>query len=238
MQPIAQQNALMTLIERAASDPNFDTAKLAQLMEMKERWDENEARKSFNEAFARFKEEGVRILKSRTVNAGPLSGKRYAELYAVVNAITPALSKFGLSASWHLSKDDKDWLEVTCTIRHSAGHSESVHMGAPPDVGGAKNAVQARASTVSYLERYTLKAITGLAEEGDDNDGNWKGETISAEQEGTLRDWLNSTGANEQKFLEWLGVKALTDLPAKQYGEALKALKQKDASAKKAPTNA
>ncbi len=31
-------------------------------------------------------------------------------------------------------------------------------MGGPPDAGGAKNALQARASTKSYLERYTLKA--------------------------------------------------------------------------------
>ena len=44
-------------------------------------------------------------------------------------------------------------------------------MGGPPDTGGAKNAIQARASTKSYLERYTLKAITGLSEQDDDDDG-------------------------------------------------------------------
>ena len=44
-------------------------------------------------------------------------------------------------------------------------------MGGPPDAGGAKNAIQARASTVSYLERYTLKAILGISEQEDDNDG-------------------------------------------------------------------
>jgi hypothetical protein len=45
-------------------------------------------------------------------------------------------------------------------------------MGGPPDAGGAKNAIQARASTISYLERYTLKAICGVAEGGEDDDGN------------------------------------------------------------------
>ncbi|WP_439586939.1 hypothetical protein [Hydrogenophaga sp.] len=44
-------------------------------------------------------------------------------------------------------------------------------MGGPPDAGGAKNAIMARASTVTYLERYTLKAITGLSEQDDDDDG-------------------------------------------------------------------
>ena len=167
----SQESALMMLISRAASDASFDMAKLQALMEMKERWDANEARKKFNEAFAAFKSEAVRIIKSREVEGGPLAGRKYAELYAVVNAVTPALSKYGLSAAWRITKDEKDWLEVTCTIRHADGHSESVSMGAPPDVGGAKSPVQARASTVSYLERYTLKAITGLAEQGDDTDG-------------------------------------------------------------------
>ncbi len=50
-------------------------------------------------------------------------------------------------------------------------------MGGPPDAGGAKNAIQARASTKTYLERYTLKAITGLSEQNDDTDGNTTGST-------------------------------------------------------------
>ena len=58
------------------------------------------------------------------------------------------------------------------SLKHVGGHSESVSIGGPPDAGGAKNALQARASTKSYLERYTLKAICGVAEGGDDSDGN------------------------------------------------------------------
>lgn len=89
-----------------------------------------------------------------------------------MDAVTPALSRHGLSTAWKLTRDEKDWLEVTCTLKHVGGHSESVSMGGPPDAGGAKNALQARASTKSYLERYTLKAICGVAEGGDDGDGN------------------------------------------------------------------
>jgi hypothetical protein len=87
------------------------------------------------------------------------------------SAQPPALSRHGLSSSWKLTKDDRDWIEVTCYLRHVGGHEESVSMGGPPDTGGAKNAIQARASTKTYLERYTMKAITGLSEQDDDNDG-------------------------------------------------------------------
>lgn len=170
-QAAQQQHPTPALLLQMAVQQGADLDKLERLMALQERWEATEARKAFDTAFAAFKAEAVRIVKNREVNAGLLAGKRYAELFSVVNAVTPALSAHGLSSSWQISKDEKDWLEVTCTIKHIAGHSESVSMGGPPDVGGAKNPIQARASTVSYLQRYTLKAITGLSEQDDDDDG-------------------------------------------------------------------
>lgn len=167
---------------RMAVEQGADIDRLERLMLLQERWEASQARKAYDEAFAAFKAEAVRIVKNKGVTDGPLKGKRYAELFAVVNAITPALSKHGLGASWRLSKDDKDWIEVTCTLKHVGGHADSVSMGGPPDSGGAKNAIQARASTVSYLERYTLKAITGLSEQDDDSDGGGGGETGEDEE--------------------------------------------------------
>ena len=158
---------MLSLMDRGASLDQIE-----RMMDLAERNEKREAEKAYNAAFAAFKAEAVRIMKARTVTDGPLKGKSYAELHNVVDAVTPALSRRGLSAAWKLTRDEKDWLEVTCTLKHVGGHSESVSMGGPPDAGGAKNALQARASTKSYLERYTLKAICGVAEGGDDTDGN------------------------------------------------------------------
>lgn len=165
-----------------------DMDRLQKLMDLQERWEANEARKAYNVAFAAFKSEAVVLVKNKQVSAGPLSGKSYAELHAVVNAITAALSRHGLSAAWKLTKDERDWIEVTCTLKHDGGHFETVSMGGPPDSGGAKNAIQARASTVSYLERYTLKAITGLAEQDQDDDGGH-------------RDQSDGSALNQPKYL-------------------------------------
>lgn len=156
----------------AAMAQGASLEQVEKMMDLQERWERRESEKAYNVAFADFKAEAVRILKARTVTDGPLKGKSYAELHNVVDAVTPALSRHGLSASWKLTKDEKDWLEVTCTLKHTSGHAETVSMGGPPDSGGAKNALQARASTKSYLERYTLKAVCGVAEGGDDTDGN------------------------------------------------------------------
>lgn len=177
----ADAGALMKVIEKAALDPNFNVEKLKELLAVKERWEATEARKAYNTAFAEFKAEAVKIIKNRAVTDGPLKGKRYAELYAVVDAVTPALSEHGFSHAWKV-KDERDWIEVTCTLTHVLGHSESVSMGGPADTGGAKNPIQARASTVTYLQRYTLKAVTGLAEHGDDTDGNLPGGQMSEKE--------------------------------------------------------
>lgn len=157
---------MLTAMKQGAS-----LEQISQMMDLQDRWQKAEAKKLYDAAFAAFKAEGVRIIKGRTVTDGPLRGKSYAELHDVVNAVTEALSKHGLSSWWRLTTDDRDWIEVTCYLRHVGGHEESVSMGGPPDTGGAKNAIQARASAKTYLERYTLKAILGLSEEMDDNDG-------------------------------------------------------------------
>ena len=169
---VSDGNALMRIIEKATLDPNFDVAKLERLLVVRDQWAATEARNAYNVAFAAFKAEAVIVVKNKGVSDGPLKGKRYAELHSVVNAVTPLLSKHGLSHSWKLTKDEKDWIEVTCSLRHTMGHVESVSMAGPPDAGGAKNAIQARASTITYLERYTLKAVCGIAEQEDDDDGN------------------------------------------------------------------
>lgn len=169
--PVVQEGSPAALMLSALGQ-GASLESIEKMMDLQDRWERNQAEKQYNAAFSSFKAEAVKIIRSRQVDQGPLFGKKYAELHAVVNAVTPALSKHGLSAAWKITKDEKDWIEVTCTLKHIAGHSESVTMGGPPDSGGAKNPIQARASTISYLERYTLKAITGLSEQDDDKDGN------------------------------------------------------------------
>jgi len=191
---------------RIAVEQGADLDKLERLMDLQDRYLAAQAKRSYDEAFAAFKAEAVKIIKGKSVNDGPLKGKSYAELHDVVNAVTPALSRHGLSSSWKLTKDEKDWMEVTCYLRHVGGHEESVSMGGPPDMGGAKNAIQARASTKTYLERYTLKAITGLSEQDDDNDGNNPAQALddwlAKVEEASTEDDLRATSKAGAKYFQ------------------------------------
>ena len=158
----------------AMAQYGVSAADLRELLSMQREWRADEARNAFNAALAAFKSEPVYVRKTKAVGyetqKGDFVGYKHAELSDVVAAVGPALAKHGLSHRWDVTQT-KDWISVKCILKHAAGHSESVEMGGPPDNSGKKNAIQQIASTVSYLQRYTLKAITGVAEENDDDDG-------------------------------------------------------------------
>ena len=151
-----------------------DLDRLERLMALQERWEAGNAKKAYDDAHAAFKGEAVEIIKRKLVDFPNSKGGRttykHAELSDVVDALAPALSKHGFSWKW-TPIQTKDWIDVTCTLTHKAGHSESVTLGAAPDQSGGKNSIQAIISTKTYLERHTLKAITGVAEKGEDDDG-------------------------------------------------------------------
>jgi hypothetical protein len=170
--PVAlTQAATPAMLLQIAVERGADLAYVEKLMELQERHQANAARAAHNEAFAAFKGEAVQIIKNKLITDGPLKGKKHADLFDVVSAVSPALSKHGLSISWKLTKDEKDWIEVTCYLKHAAGFVESVSMGGEPDKGPGRNAIQARCSVKTYLERYTATAILGMAATDADDDG-------------------------------------------------------------------
>jgi hypothetical protein len=222
----------LTLLDRALS-MGADPATLREFMELQERHERNQARKAFSAAFAAFKAEAIIIERNRKVTDGPLKGKRYAELIAFVEAAVPLLSKHGLSHSWSITKDEKDWIEVTCTIEHVLGGSKTATLGGPPDTGGAKNALQARVSTVTYLERATFKAACGLAEQGDDDDGRGGGggpAVATPEQVEKIRAKIVESGSDLKKFLGRFVVEKIEDLSAAQAERAIVLLDAKIAA--------
>ena len=170
-QPTAQSVTPMQMIAVAVQQ-GADVQRMAQLFDLQLRWEQNEAKKAFTQAMADFKREPPVIEKSRQVSFG--AGKtsyKHATLDDAASIIGEALARVGISASWDTQQTEKQAIRVTCILTHSAGHSERVTLEATPDTSGSKNSIQAIGSTVTYLQRYTLFAATGVAPKGIDNDG-------------------------------------------------------------------
>lgn len=154
---------------RIAVENGADLDRLERLMALQERWEATEARKSYVAAMTAFKAEKLTIVKGKKVE---YTGTSYmhAELSDVTDVICPALARHQLSHRWDVSQEGER-ITVDCVITHVLGHSERVTMQAMPDNSGKKNAIQQVASTITYLQRYTLLAATGVATKGQDDDG-------------------------------------------------------------------
>lgn len=165
----------MALLQMAVQQ-NADIDKLEKLMALQERWEANEARKAYVSAMAAFKADPPDIFKTKavafTATSGDVVSYKHALLSDATEQIGKALSVHGLSATWQTEQLDGGMTRVTCIITHALGHSERVSLQAGLDQSGKKNNIQALGSTISYLERYTLFAITGLAAKDQDDDGN------------------------------------------------------------------
>lgn len=217
----------MLAMEKGAMD------QLERLLDLQMKWDADQARKAWVAAMAAFKALPIKIIKAKLVkfetNGGGETSYRHATLADVVDAVVAGMGKHGLSHRWDVKQVDGQ-VSVTCTITHSAGHSEAVTMQAAPDNSGKKNNIQQVASAVTYLQRYTLMAATGVAASDMEEDDGIKGgmaqvETIDAEQAKVLRDLMDAYVTNPLAFFGWINksfklsspVAKIEDLPADCY---------------------
>lgn len=219
----------MEILQRAI-EKGTDIDQLTKLMDLQERWERSEARKAFVAALSAFKADPPTIVKNKHVSFG--GGKAaydHATLDQVCEIIGKALSEHGLSHTWKMKQADNAMVTVTCVVTHKLGHSEETALSAMPDNSGSKNVIQAVGSTVTYLQRYTLLAATGLAttDQDDDGDKGGKGELIDANQKDQLIALIRETETDTAKFCKYLGVESVDDIPAGRFNDALQALMRK-----------
>lgn len=201
---------------------------LTKLLELQEKYERREAEKAFNVALAEFKADAPKIIKDKSVSFGDTAYK-HASLANVVYTISERLSEYGLSHKWETQQND-NYISVKCVLSHKLGHSASVQLSAPADNSGKKNAIQSIGSTVSYLQRYTLLAITGLAADDHDDDGRGSGvqsDYITFEQVQDLETLVAELGGDLGKICEYYQVSSPNELPAEKYQTIVTSIRTK-----------
>lgn len=163
----------MDMLNVLMQTPNADPAALERFWALHVAYEDREAKKAYVNDMAEFKRNAPTITKDKAVGYknkdGTFTGYKHASLGNVTGAIVEGLAQHGFSHSWDV-KQEGSIAHVTCTITHRMGHAESVSMHAAKDDSGKKNAIQQVASAITYLQRYTLLAATGLAVEDDSDD--------------------------------------------------------------------
>jgi hypothetical protein len=93
----------------------------------------------------------------------------YSELAHVIETVKDAEHACGFSHDWRTSYDGNK-IRITCIMKHIGGHQQTDTMESSADPSGSKSAIQANASAISYLRRYSFMGVFGLSARGDDND--------------------------------------------------------------------
>lgn len=233
-QPSQSQVAInqpMRLIEMAISN-NADIEKLEKLMALQERWNAQEAKKSFLSAMSSFQRNCPDIMKAKQGH-----NYLYAPLSDIVTQIRDVLASNGLSYRFEQNHDAG--IQVTCIVSHNDGHSELTTMKASPDTSGSKNAIQAIGSTVQYLMRYTLIGALGITTADIDMDGRLpqkQAEPITPKSLDEINR-IYATAENPEQMWNWLcgtiAKRALTSFDELTEAEASKAIAALTAKANK-----
>lgn len=222
---------IMEIIGRAAADPNTDIEKLERLLGLYERVSAVQAERAFSEAMNAAQAELARVAADAH---NPQTKSRYASYPALDRAIRPIYARHGFSLSFDTGEGaPADMVRVVCYVAHTEGHKRAYHVDMPADGKGAKGGdvmtkTHATGAAMSYGQRYLLKLIFNIAV-GEDTDGNdpFPGDKISQAQVDDLIALMDEVGADRTRFLNYLRVQGLSDLPAKRLKDAVAALEAK-----------
>jgi hypothetical protein len=184
---VEPSSPLLAVMDKLASNPNLDADKIERLfnlfLEGQRKMAEMADERAFAEAMADFKKNPPQIVKSRLAEMMKEGRKLYEYNFADLDAYTSAamapLAERGITWSFPFVEKDGQ-IFVSCILRYGLYKHTPTTLSSPPDQTGGKNAIQAKASTLSYLERYTFCGATGLTAAMPDNDG---AQTVEADEQ-------------------------------------------------------
>lgn len=182
---------------------------------------------SFEAAFAALQVELPVVGEAGVVpEAAGRKSYTYALWEDINEAIRPLLARHGFSLRFRVAQEPQR-ITVTAALIHALGHREETSLTLPVDPSGGKNGVQAIGSSVSYGKRYTAALLLNITTRGDDDDGRAAGapSLVTAEQVASLRDLLKSSRRSEARFLTYLKLERLEDLPQSRFNAACETLR-------------
>jgi hypothetical protein len=215
-----EPSTILDVISRAASDPTVDIDKMQRLMEMYERVQAKNAETAFNDAMTEAQKK-MRTVVAREENSQTHS--KYASYSDLDKAIRPIYTEHGFSISFDTADSPKaEHVRVLAYVARG-GHTRTYKVDMPADGKGAKGGdvmtkTHAAGAAMSYGSRYLLKMIFNVSVGEDDTDGNEPpAERISATQVADLAALMTEVKADRVKFLAYLKVKSLEEIPVASY---------------------
>lgn len=221
--------SMLSVIQRAATDPACDIEKMERLLQMKERMDAREAETAFNQAMADAQSDMGRIAANRE---NTQTRSKYATYDKLDKVLRPIYGKHGFALSFDEGEAPADHVLVLCHVSHRNGHTRTYKKLMPADGKGAKGGdvmtkTHAAGAAMSYAMRYLLKGIFNVAIGEEDRDGNSTVARVSQEQAANIEALLTEVGGDKKRFLAYLKVDSIADIPAANYSAVIREIEAK-----------
>lgn len=178
IQKVVGNDSMLSVIERAARDPNVNVDKMEKLLSLAEQVHARQAKAEYDQAMNAAQGEMRPISKDCS---NPQTRSRYASYEAIDTAIRPIYTTHGFAMSFgSRASANPASVIVTCRVSHRAGHTEMVELEMPADGKGPRgNEMQTRThatgSALSYAKRYIANLVWNLSFGEMDDDGNAAG---------------------------------------------------------------
>ena len=218
---------MLQTISDIAKDPSIPIDRLNAVMDLQERWEDREGQKLYSVALAAAKAEIQPVVRNKRNNQ---TNSRYSDLEAIDNAITPIMSKHGLTMSFAPAQaQNEGHYAIKCTVRHAGGYSEEHHAEIPIDAAGIagkvnKTKTHAFGSTMAYGRRYLKMMIVDVATT-DDTDGNTPQKPICEEQMKEIQKLLSDGGHDIAKFCNHFKIESLKDITVDRFDAAVETIR-------------
>jgi hypothetical protein len=220
-------NDPMAIIAMAVQS-GCEPAQLRELLELQREYAKDRAAERFSQCLTQFQSRCrfVEKVREATIYSDKGSYKyNFASFDDVMRVAAPVLDECSLAVSFSTEAIDKG-IRVTCRIRHGI-HFEDHTLDVPvPQM--KVNDTQKYGAALSYAKRYALCAALNIVCTDDvDDDAQSCIDPITEQQEVELRELIEAKAADLPKFLAWMGVEKLSDIPATSYPKAVNALRNK-----------
>lgn len=217
----SEDHALLSMIERAARDPNVDVDKMERLFAMRERMAAQSAQAAYAKSMAVAQSEMPTVAR---LADNKQTGSKYAKLEHIAAAIKPIYTRHGFSLSFGTADcPNENERRITCVCRHAEGTSETHIVDVPFDktgIAGKANKTDTHAykSTLTYgRAMLTCMVFDVQTGEGDD-DGNASGAgVITEDQCDRLCKLVADAGADMDKVLAFAGVESPSEIPQRKF---------------------
>lgn len=226
-----QEQSPFEILAKMASDPNVNVEKMERFIDLQKRIWDYQAEHEYNKDMVLCQEEMPVVPKDAD---NKQTNSKYPKLETIIKYTKPIYVKHGFAVEFYEGKpENENDVRIMADIKHRGGHTVTRYIDIPMDDKGPKGTVNktrphAKVSSITYGRSRLLRMIFNIPDAESDDDGNAAGsELIDDKQLSQIVDMVNGSGADLNKFLNYLRVPQLEAIPKSKFKVAITALESK-----------